>query len=240
MNAAEITEFFGRGVPATLDTAMNVDVCAYLRSTQSPVALVLTTRGEARGVLSHRDIVHTSGRLGSSVMQMTAGELVRDQAPVCQASASLIEVLELLTETTHDFVLVCDGSTVRGVITLQDVAELLTQAMGSETSAAGEGEDASAAIADVPPQPELQYTAAMTGHPMTVSQPATVAAHQPAASEPPVPATFEPAVMPAAAVAPMPVEPQPCVHSPAAALPSLQCLRLQQGRWDSRWRLILK
>jgi len=149
MNAADITELFGRGVPATLDTAMIVDVCAYLRSTQSPVTLVLSARGESKGVLSHRDIVHTSGRLGSSVMQMSAGELVREQAPVCQKTTPLIEVLELLTETGTDFVLVCDGSTVVGVISLQDVAELLMQALGGETSAA-----------EAAPQPEAAAQAA--------------------------------------------------------------------------------
>jgi CBS domain containing-hemolysin-like protein len=72
MNAASIIEAFGRGIPATLDTSMIVDVCAYLRSTQSPAVLVLNSRGETRGVLSHRDIIHASGRLGSSVMQMMA------------------------------------------------------------------------------------------------------------------------------------------------------------------------
>lgn len=164
MNAADITEFFGRGIPATLDTAMIVDVCAYLRSTKSPAALVLSGRGETKGVLSHRDIVHTSGRLGSSVMQMTAGELVRDQAPVCQASTSMIEVLELLTETNNDFVLVCDGSTIKGLISLHDVAELLMQALGGEESAAATPEQAaSVAAPEVPsaaafaPVPQPQF-----------------------------------------------------------------------------------
>lgn len=155
MNAADITEFFGRGIPATLDTAMIVDVCAYLRSTKSPAALVLSGRGETKGVLSHRDIVHTSGRLGSSVMQMTAGELVRDQAPVCQASTSMIEVLELLTETNNDFVLVCDGSTIKGLISLHDVAELLMQALGGEESAATAPEQAASSAVE-PQQADLQ------------------------------------------------------------------------------------
>jgi predicted transcriptional regulator len=156
MNAADIIEVFGRGIPATLDSAMIVDVCAYLRSTKSPVALVLSGRGETRGVLSHRDIVHASGRLGSSVMQMTAGELVREQAPVCQKSTSMIEVLELLTETSNDFVLVCDGSTVHGVITLQDIAELLMQALGGEETPATEQVQAETQATQTPKLPEIQ------------------------------------------------------------------------------------
>lgn len=211
MNAEDIIEVFGRGIPATLDTAMIVDVCAYLRSTKSPVALVLTGRGETRGVLSQRDIVHSSGRLGSSVMQMIAGELVREQAPVCQKATSMIEVLELLTETNNDFVLVCDGSTIQGVITLHDVAELLMQALGGEDSAAAEPEQAAPeaveaqqvqaqpaqqAIADIP-----QLAPAQPGLEQPAWQPAPVVPasdqlHQfvsaPAAAHPVVQAPQEP------------------------------------------------
>jgi len=151
MNAASIIETFGRGIPVTLDTAMIVDVCAYLRSTQSPAVLVLTSRGELRGVLSHRDIIHASGRLGSSVMQMMAQELMREQVAVCQSGDGLIELLELVTETGSDFAVVADGSQIKGIVTVQDLTELLVTALGG-----GDAESEPAAATVLPEQPVAQ------------------------------------------------------------------------------------
>lgn len=142
MNAASIIETFGRGIPATLDTSMIVDVCAYLRSTQSPAVLELNSRGEMKGVLSHRDIIHASGRLGSSVMQMMAQELMRDQVPVCQSGDGLIELLELVTETGSDFALVAEGSQIKGIVSSHDLTELLVTALGGGDAEAQTAESA--------------------------------------------------------------------------------------------------
>lgn len=151
MNAASIIETFGRGIPATLDTSMIVDVCAYLRSTQSPAVLVLNSRGEMKGVLSHRDIIHASGRLGSSVMQMMAQELMRDQVPVCQSGDGLIELLELVTETGSDFALVAEGSQIKGIVSSHDLTELLVTALGGGDA---EAQTAEAAVEPAQPMPQ--------------------------------------------------------------------------------------
>ncbi len=229
MNAASIIETFGRGIPATLDTSMIVDVCAYLRSTQSPAVLVLTSRGELRGVLSHRDIIHASGRLGSSVMQMMAQELMRDQVPVCQSGDGLIELLELVTETGSDFALVAEGSRIKGLVTVQDLTELLVTALG--------GGEANADAAEAAAQPEQPVTAPpVPDSPPQQAQPQPPAQvqEQPVAMPQPLafqfqpqpqsmPETLQPQSMPA------PLQPQP---QPLAMPEQLQPQQVQPaGQW---------
>jgi CBS domain-containing protein len=133
MDASSIIEQYGRGIPAILHSAMIVDVCAYLRSSQSPAALVLGDRGDVRGILSQREIVGAAGRIGSSVMQMMAGELLREQAAVCRMDTQVTDILELLSETGAECVLVCDGTTIKGLITQQDITELLASVMGANS-----------------------------------------------------------------------------------------------------------
>jgi predicted transcriptional regulator len=65
--------------------------------------------------MSKADIIGAAGRLGSSVMQMMAGELMREQAPVCQSDTAIVEVLEILGETASDFVLVTEGGVIKGL-----------------------------------------------------------------------------------------------------------------------------
>lgn len=198
MNAASIIETFGRGIPATLDTSMIVDVCAYLRSTQSPAVLVLTSRGELRGVLSHRDIIHASGRLGSSVMQMMAQELMRDQVPVCQSGDGLIELLELVTETGSDFALVAEGSQIKGLVTVQDLTELLVTALG--------GGEANADAAQ-PEQPVTQPSVPDSPPQQVQAQPPAQAQEQPLVI--PQPLAFQPQPQPQAMPEQMQPQPQP-------------------------------
>jgi CBS domain-containing protein len=133
MDASSIIEQYGRGIPAILHSAMIVDVCAYLRSSQSPAALVLGDRGDVRGILSQREIIGAAGRIGSSVMQMMAGELLREQAAVCRMDTQVTDILELLSETRVECVLVCDGTTIKGLITQQDITELLASVMGANS-----------------------------------------------------------------------------------------------------------
>ncbi len=208
MNAASIIENFGRGIPVTLDTAMIVDVCAYLRLTQSPAVLVLTSRGELRGVLSHRDIIHASGRLGSSVMQMMAQELMRKQVAVCQSGDGLIELLELVTETGSDFALVAEGSQIKGIVTVQDLTELLVTALGGS-----DADSEPAAAAALPEQQVGQVAGEVPPHHIQQQQPQF---HVQAMPEPPV---FQ--LQPHSHAVPDQAQPQPQV----AAMPQ------QQGQW---------
>jgi CBS domain-containing protein len=131
MNAADIIDQYRRGIPAIVQSTMIVDVCAYLRSCKSPGTLVLSDRGDMKGILSQRDIIHASGRLGSSVMQMTAGELVREMVPTCDAQTPVTKILDILSNTGSDFALVTENTTIKGIVTLSDTMELLLSALSA-------------------------------------------------------------------------------------------------------------
>lgn len=148
MQASNIIELNGRGIPAILHSAKIVDVCAYLKSSGTPAALVLSDRGDVRGVLSEGDIIGAAGRLGSSVMQMMAGELMREQAPMCQSDTDIVEVLEVLSEAASNFVLVAEARVIKGLVTIQDVAELLTSALAGGDQGAADVATAPEAVPD--------------------------------------------------------------------------------------------
>lgn len=132
MNAAEIVEQYGRGVPAIVQSTKLVDVCEYLLSCRAPGTVILSEYGDVKGTLSQKDIINASGRLGSSVMQMVASDLVRDLVPACETTTHIIQVMELLNNTSSEFVLVTEDGEIKGMITLADVHDLLLQALTEE------------------------------------------------------------------------------------------------------------
>lgn len=145
MNAADIIEQYGRGVPAIVQSAKIVDVCEYLLSCHVPATVILSEYGEVKGALSQRDIINASGRIGSSAMQMVASDLVRDLVPACDASTPIVQVMELLNNTSKDFVLVTEASEIKGMITLSDVQDLVLNALTEDDGASAEsGETADA------------------------------------------------------------------------------------------------
>ena len=135
MNAADIIEQYGRGVPAIVQSTKIVDVCEYLLSCQAPGTVILSEYGEVKGTLSRQDIINASGRLGSSVMQMVASDLVRDLVPACETTTQIIQVMELLNNTSSEFVLVAQDGEIKGMITLADLHDLLLHALTEEDEA---------------------------------------------------------------------------------------------------------
>ncbi len=135
MNAADIIEQYGRGVPAIVQSTKIVDVCEYLLSCQAPGTVILSEYGEVKGTLSQKDIINASGRLGSSVMQMVASDLVRDLVPACETTTQIIQVMELLNNTASEFVLVTENGEIKGMITLADLHDLLLHALTEEDEA---------------------------------------------------------------------------------------------------------
>jgi len=135
MNAADIIEQYGRGVPAIVQSTKIVDVCEYLLSCQAPGTVILSEYGEVKGTLSQKDIINASGRLGSSVMQMVASDLVRDLVPACETTTQIIQVMELLNNTASEFVLVTEDGEIKGMITLADLHDLLLHALTEEDEA---------------------------------------------------------------------------------------------------------
>jgi len=139
MNAADIIDQYGRGVPAIVQSTKIVDVCEYLLSCHVPGTVILSEYGEVKGTLSQRDIINASGRLGSSVMQMVASDLVRDLVPACETTTHIIQVMELLNNTSSEFVLVTEEGEIKGMITLSDVHDLLLNALTEDDDANAEG-----------------------------------------------------------------------------------------------------
>lgn len=157
MNAADIIEQYGRGVPAIVQSTKIVDVCEYLLSCHVPATVILSEYGEVKGTLSQRDIVNASGRIGSSVMQMVASDLVRDLVPACDATTNIVQVMELLNNTSKEFVLVTEAREIKGMITLSDVHDLLLNALTEDDDADANGaQDAEVQPASQEEQPASQ------------------------------------------------------------------------------------
>ena len=156
MKAEDIIEQYGRGVPAIVQSTKIVDVCEYLLSCHVPATVILSEYGEVKGTLSQRDIINASGRIGSSVMQMVASDLVRDLVPACDVATPIVQVMELLNNTSAEFVLVTEASEIKGMITLSDVHDLVLNALTEDVDTDTESPEA----ADVKPAAEQEKPAA--------------------------------------------------------------------------------
>lgn len=152
MNAADIIEQYGRGVPAIVQSAKIVDVCEYLLSCHVPGTVILSEYGEVKGTLSQRDIINASGRIGSSVLQMIASDLVRPMVPACETTAHIVQVMELLNNTSSEFVLVTENSEIKGMITQSDVHDLLLNALTEDDQTSEGGAQNADADAELPAQ----------------------------------------------------------------------------------------
>jgi len=161
MNAADIIEQYGRGVPAIVQSTKIVDVCEYLLSCQAPGTVILSEYGEVKGTLSQKDIINASGRLGSSVMQMVASDLVRDLVPACETTTQIIQVMELLNNTASEFVLVTENGEIKGMITLADLHDLLLHALTEEDEAKPDKPQTAAANPAVSKQAEPEASTAV-------------------------------------------------------------------------------
>lgn len=152
MNAADIIKQYGRGVPAIVQSAKIVHVCEYMLSCHVPGTVILSEYGEVKGTLSQNDIITASGRLGSAVLQMVASDLVRDLVPACESTTQIVQVMELLNNTSSEFVLVTEDGEIKGMITLADVLDLLLQAVSEHDEPAADNmqEPATAAKAKPP------------------------------------------------------------------------------------------
>jgi CBS domain-containing protein len=162
MIAAEILDSYNRGIPAIGHSTKVVDACAFFRGIDLPCVVVLGERGGVKGVLSQKDLVHASGRLGSSVMQMPAVDLARDRVPACAPDTQITDILQLMSETSSDFVLVVDGSVIKGCISLKDSMDLLLNMLAGDEAdrADATGEEAATpgdtAAEDTPVAADLQ------------------------------------------------------------------------------------
>ena len=152
MNAADIIEQYGRGVPAIVQSAKIVDVCEYLLSCHVPATVILSEYGEVKGTLSQRDIINASGRIGSSVLQMIASDLVRPMVPACETTTHKIQVMTLLNNTSSEFVLVTENSEIKGMITQSDVQDLLLNALTEDDQTNADGAQNADVDAELPAQ----------------------------------------------------------------------------------------
>jgi len=152
MNAADIIEQYGRGVPAIVQSAKIVDVCEYLLSCHVPATVILSEYGEVKGTLSQRDIINASGRIGSSVLQMIASDLVRPMVPACETTTHIIQVMTLLNNTSSEFVLVTENSEIKGMITQSDVQDLLLNALTEDDQTNADGAQNADVDAELPAQ----------------------------------------------------------------------------------------
>lgn len=202
MNAAQILEHIGRGIPAVAHGAMIVDVCAYMRSSQTPVVVALSDRGEVRGVICQTDIVRGIGRLGSSVMQMMASDLAHENAVVCQTDTQISEILGLLSSAVADFAVVCEGQKIVGVITLCDVVSLLSAVLGGDDQPAASAEVQEVEAEAVQPEAVQPEAAQPEAAQLEAVQPEAV---------PGVATEVPPAVEPAVAAAPAQTQQNPAV-----------------------------
>jgi len=96
-------------------------------------ALVVSATGSTiDGILSERDIVRSLAKDGSSTLQKTVADLMTVEVQTCDGSASIAELMELMTQNRIRHLPVESSGQLGGLVSIGDVVQARLHELESE------------------------------------------------------------------------------------------------------------
>lgn len=86
-------------------------------------AVVVIERGELRGIVSERDVVHAAHRHGEQAMGMTAGDIMTRAVETCRPEERISEVMQRMTSGRFRHFPVVNDRHLVGLISIGDVVK---------------------------------------------------------------------------------------------------------------------
>jgi CBS domain-containing protein len=94
---------------------------------------VLDGNGTLKGFLAERDIVKALDAGGEGATQLPVERVMQRPAPVCEASATLQELMGSMTAKRTRHVVIMDGGSIIGVISVGDLVKHRLEQLEMET-----------------------------------------------------------------------------------------------------------
>lgn len=134
MNVESILKIKGREVE-TVRPDTSVVVALHKLTTGGIGALVVSRDGQRiEGMVSERDVVRGLNRHGARLMDMTVGDVMSRQGPVCAPEDSLQSVMAEMTRSRNRHLPVISGGRLAGIVSIGDVVKHRLADMELETN----------------------------------------------------------------------------------------------------------
>ena len=106
-------------VTADAETGV-AEIAAMFKKRRIGFALLME-RGQPVGTVSERDIIHGLAKFGPAIADKAVGDLMSINIVTCQADDTLDTVRTIMTEQRTRHVLVKDGETICGLLSIGDL-----------------------------------------------------------------------------------------------------------------------
>lgn len=123
MTVAAILKHKGHDVASVSPKALIADVAAVLAERRIGAVLVRDAAQQVLGIVSERDIVRSLARDGAATVGMTAAQLMTSVLHTVPPTASVAEVMALMTENRVRHLPVMDRDELVGMISIGDVVK---------------------------------------------------------------------------------------------------------------------
>lgn len=134
MNVATILKTKGRAVTtARPDTSVS-EIAAKLASKKIGAIVIVGEAGRVAGIVSERDLVRVIAEFGPAGLQKEAADVMTRQVVSCQESATLDELMDVMTTGRFRHIPVVEDGALVGLISIGDVVKLHLADMALEVS----------------------------------------------------------------------------------------------------------
>ena len=135
MIVEHILQTKGSSVITIVEDKLIADAVRVLNENNIGALVVLDASGRISGILSERDIVRRLKEDGNSLMRIAVSECMTPKPFTCQPSATIDEVMSLMTKRRIRHLPVVNGSTLAGVISIGDVVKRKIEEIEEEAAA---------------------------------------------------------------------------------------------------------
>ncbi len=122
MNVLSILRTKGSDVITTSRSASVMDAARVMADKRIGAVLVLD-RGNVVGVVSERDIVRTVATKGAAALYLEVHELMSSEVFTCSRSATIDELMELMTDRRIRHVPIVEEGQLYGLVSIGDVVK---------------------------------------------------------------------------------------------------------------------
>lgn len=135
MSVAQILAEKGSAV-VTIESDKTIsDAIALLNKHRIGAVVVVDTVGAVQGIFSERDVVRVVGQVGQEGLKLPIAERMTRKVATCTPSASLIDMLTMMTEGKFRHLPVVENGKLGGMVSIGDIVKYRLAQMEAESQA---------------------------------------------------------------------------------------------------------
>ncbi|WP_170763335.1 CBS domain-containing protein [Ruegeria lacuscaerulensis] len=123
MFVSDILQLKGSEVISVSPDTTMVEVLRLFHENQIGLGIVSTTPAQVLGTVSERDFCNAVAQRGAMVANLPVSEIMRSDISTCSKDDLLPKVSAIMTQERTRHVLVMDGDTLAGVVSIGDVVK---------------------------------------------------------------------------------------------------------------------